>query len=235
MTGHAMSVGNQDYCSATCTYWGVQRNLKDVVNWDSVNSASFSNGYSDYCIPIDISTLKPIDADVMDKVLPSSGKVSDLPSNYKTDNYTKDTGSNTGSDSSSFSLPNVLGSIVDLFKALLDAVNSILHFFTIDFSKVSSHMNYGDIMKSHFSPVFDVFNLFSNVHVDSSTTSSDAGKFYMKIPKAMGGDDQEHCVLDLTVGAVYVNKAREIIKYGIWIYFLWYLFRNFSPKFNVGG
>ncbi|NSB34787.1 hypothetical protein [Clostridium saccharoperbutylacetonicum] len=81
-------------------------------------------------------------------------------------------------------------------------------------------MNYGDIMKSHFSPVFDVFNLFSNVHVDSSTTSSDAGKFYMKIPKAMGGDDQEHCVLDLTVGAVYVNKAREIInmEYGFIFY-----------------
>lgn len=235
-----------DEANAVCKLLDVRAPIKNLINSDNINNYSFSNDYSDFCIPlstsVDSSTgntvYKPLDNNAIDKV---SNKATDVPDNYKTDNLSKDsntdsnnTGSNTGGNSS-FSLPDVLGGIVDLFKSLLKAVNSILSFFTIDFSKISSHMNYGDIMKSHFSPVFDVFNLFSNVHVDSSVSSSDAGKFYMKIPKEMGGDGQEHCVLDLTVGAVYVNKAREIIKYGIWIYFLWYLFRNFSPKFNVGG
>ncbi|MFW2503816.1 hypothetical protein [Clostridium diolis] len=120
-----------------------------------------------------------------------------------------------------------LQSIIDGIKAI---PSLILDWFTIDWDKVKTHINYIDIVKQHFQPIYDIFDLISNVSADIKDSD---GKFYMVIPHEMGGDDQEHCVLDLSVGAVYITTARDVIKYGMWMGFVWYVFRKFDPKFSI--
>lgn len=139
-------------------------------------------------------------------------------------------GANTGEGTQTGfwdSLWNWLQNIIDGIKAI---PKLILDWFTIDWDKVKTHINYIDIVKQHFQPISDIFDLISNVSADIKDSD---GKFYMVIPHEMGGDDQEHCVLDLSVGAVYITTARDVIKYGMWMGFVWYVFRKFDPKFSI--
>lgn len=137
---------------------------------------------------------------------------------------------------------NVFGTLIDDVASIWDSIGTIIdgiasipttliNWFTIDWAEVALHINYIDIVKEHFKPFFDIVDLLINI--ESSPRSSD-GKFYMAIPKEMGGNGEEQCVLDLTIGSVYVQTGRDIIKYGIWIGFLWYVLKMFSPKFNIG-
>ncbi|UYZ36005.1 hypothetical protein OD350_28175 [Clostridium beijerinckii] len=125
-------------------------------------------------------------------------------------------------------------SLWDWLKNIIDGIKAIptliLNWFTIDWDRVKTHINYIDIVKQHFQPIYDIFDLISNVSADIKDSD---GKFYMVIPHEMGGDDKEHCVLDLSVGAVYITTARDVIKYGMWMGFVWYVLRKFDPKFSI--
>lgn len=131
----------------------------------------------------------------------------------------------------------ILGDILKILQKILSTLLSIptllqkiIDWFTLDWTKVKTHIDYTDILKEHFRPFYDITDSLSNIQ--SSTRDSD-GKFYMVIPKEMGGDGGSHCVLDLTVGSIYISTAREIIKYGIWIALLWYFLRKFDPKLTI--
>jgi len=122
-----------------------------------------------------------------------------------------------------------------LLNSILDAINSIagtiLAFFVIDWSLVSEHLVYDEIFKNKFKPFYDVTYLLKNINANPSTHS---GKFYMVIPPEMGGDGQEHCVLDLTVANDFIVMGRSLLNASIWIGFLWYILKLFSPNLNIG-
>lgn len=144
------------------------------------------------------------------------------------------TGANTGANTGEGTQTGFWDSLWDWLQNIIDGIKAIpkliLDWFTIDWDRVKTHINYVDIVKSHLGPIYDLFNLVSNM--PSYIQNSD-GKFYMVIPAVMGGDGQEHCVLDLSVGSSYISLARDIIKYGMWITLLWYIFRKFEPKFSI--
>lgn len=127
------------------------------------------------------------------------------------------------------------GWLLDILKSILNAILSIpgaiLDFFEIDWTLVGEHVVYDEIFKTKFKPFYDVIYLLQNINVNPSTHS---GKFYMVIPPEMGGDGQEHCVLDLTVGNEYIVMARAFINASIWIGFLWYIIKLFSPNLDIG-
>ncbi|MGV2642740.1 hypothetical protein GNF86_14905 [Clostridium perfringens] len=125
-------------------------------------------------------------------------------------------------------LKSLLISILEAIKAIPGA---ILSFFTIDWDLVNEHVVYDEIFKNKFKPFYDVAYLLQNINSNPSTHS---GKFYMVIPPEMGGDGQEHCVLDLTVANNIISIARTFINAFIWIGFLWYILKLFSPKLNIG-
>lgn len=122
----------------------------------------------------------------------------------------------------------------DILQKILDAIKSIptsiLAFFSIDWDIVRTHMDYAPIFEAHFQPFYNLTNQLKNIQ--SNPQGSD-GKFYMIIPKAMGGDDQLHCVLDLTVSSTYITWGRTILKYGVWIGLLWYILRILQPKLRI--
>lgn len=144
------------------------------------------------------------------------------------------TGEGTGAGTGTDTQTGFWDSLWDWLKNIIDGIRAIpkliLDWFTIDWDRVKTHINYIDIVKQHFQPIYDIFDLISNVSADIKDSD---GKFYMVIPHEMGGDDQEHCVLDLSVGAVYITTARDVIKYGMWMGFVWYVFRKFDPKFSI--
>lgn len=131
--------------------------------------------------------------------------------------------------------PSGWGWLLDILKSILNAILSIpgaiLDFFEIDWTLVGEHVVYDEIFKTKFKPFYDVIYLLQNINVNPSTHS---GKFYMVIPPEMGGDGQEHCVLDLTVGNDYIVMARAFINASIWIGFLWYIIKLFSPNLDIG-
>lgn len=131
--------------------------------------------------------------------------------------------------------PSGWGWLLDILKSILNAILSIpgaiLDFFEIDWTLVGEHVVYDEIFKTKFKPFYDVIYLLQNINVNPSTHS---GKFYMVIPPEMGGDGQEHCVLDLTVGNEYIVMARAFINASIWIGFLWYIIKLFSPNLDIG-
>lgn len=141
-------------------------------------------------------------------------------------------------DTGIFSIP-VLGDILKILKKILDAILSIplllqqiLDWFKVDTAEIAKHMDYAPIFREHFKPFYDISDLLTNIQSSPQTHN---GKFYMKIPHEMGGDDLEHCVLDLSVAAAYISLARNIFKGGIWIAFLYFVFKVFSPKLQIGG
>lgn len=129
------------------------------------------------------------------------------------------------------SIPAILKNILDAILSIPSLIQQIIDFFKVDWAEVAKHTDYTGVFRTHFKPFYDITDLLTNI---KSNPQSHNGKFYMKIPKEMGGDNKEHCVLDLSVGAVYIDTGRNIIKYGIWIAFLWYVLKVFSPKFNIG-
>ena len=116
--------------------------------------------------------------------------------------------------------------------SISSTLTSIANFFTIDWDIVFQSMDFSDIWPKHFKPFYDVSGAFQNIQ---NSPQNSGGKFYMKIPHEMGGDDQQHVVLDFTVGQnEYIVWAREIIKWAIWLAFGWYIIRMFEPKLNIG-
>lgn len=131
-------------------------------------------------------------------------------------------------------IKSIPGAIISFLSSILDAIkaipNAILSFFIIDWSLISEHIVYDEIFKDKFKPFYDVVYLLQNINANPQTHS---GKFYMVIPKEMGGDGKEHVVLDLTVGYDYISMARSFINASIWLSFLWYIIKLFSPKLDI--
>lgn len=131
-------------------------------------------------------------------------------------------------------IKSIPGAIISFLSSILDAIkaipNAILSFFIIDWSLISEHIVYDEIFKDKFKPFYDVVYLLKNINANPQTHS---GKFYMVIPKEMGGDGKEHVVLDLTVGYDYISMARSFINASIWLSFLWYIIKLFSPKLDI--
>lgn len=115
---------------------------------------------------------------------------------------------------------------------ILDWLKSIPKWFVVDWDLVIQHADYSKILETKLKPLYEISTLLSNI---KANPQSHSGKFYMKIPHEMGGDDQEHCVLDLSFGDVYFKTARGIIKAGMWVGFLFFILRVFRPKFTIGG
>jgi hypothetical protein len=128
-------------------------------------------------------------------------------------------------------IPQKLNTMLETVRDIPRAVTQpIIDWFSVDWTQVKLHMNYVPIFQVHFKPFYDITALLSNIQANPQTGN---GKFYMKIPHEMGGDDQEHVVLDLSVGDVYITTGRTILMYGMWIGFLWYLLKLFSPKLKM--
>ena len=126
------------------------------------------------------------------------------------------------------------GAIIDWLSKLLDAIKAIpaaiLAFFAIDWASVTSAMDYTDVWKSHFSPFYAITDSITNI---SANPQNSGGKFYMVIPKAMGGDGSLQCVLDYTVAGVYITWPRIFLGWAIWLAFGWWILEQFKPKINI--
>lgn len=193
----------------------------DMANTYPVTKPGFMPLPTDTILDKPISTELPLTWDDV------KGGVTDLP--------VDDTipGEDTGEGE--IETPSGWGWLLDILKSILNAILSIpgaiLDFFEIDWTLVGEHVVYDEIFKTKFKPFYDVIYLLQNINVNPSTHS---GKFYMVIPPEMGGDGQEHCVLDLTVGNEYIVMARAFINASIWIGFLWYIIKLFSPNLDIG-
>lgn len=141
------------------------------------------------------------------------------------------------------SIPSLLQKIIDGIKATPTILKEILDwikgiparwsaFWSINWNEVFSHAQYGDIVKAKLKPFYDTANLLTNI---KANPQSHSGKFYMKIPKEMGGNGQEQCVLDLSFGDAYFKIARNLLKAGMWVAFLFWILKTFKPRFNIGG
>lgn len=128
-------------------------------------------------------------------------------------------------------LKGILQSILDAINAIIAFLKSIPAFFIIDWDLVMEHVVYDDIFKYKFKPFYDLTYLLQNISTNPQTHS---GKFYMEIPKEMGGDGKEQVVLDLTVGDKYIQLGRAFINAVIWIGFLFYILKQFSPNLSIG-
>jgi hypothetical protein len=166
------------------------------------------------------------------KSFPDVGTVSVPKDTTGTGTATGDTtGTQTGDKT--FNIP-ILGDILKwlqkIYDLIKDFIDTLVKWFVIDWAKVKTHINYIDIVRQHLKPIFDIFDVVSNMQ---GSISNNGGKFYMKIPHEMGGDDQEHCVLDLTVASMHIDTARTIIKFGMWSAFIWYVLRKFDIHFTI--
>ena len=132
-------------------------------------------------------------------------------------------------------LKSLINSIIDFLKSILNSIlaipSAILSFFVIDWDLVADHIVFDEIFKNKFKPFYDVAYLLQNINANPSNHS---GKFYMVIPPEMGGDGLEHCVLDLTIANDFIVIGRSFINASIWIGFLWYILKLFSPNLNIG-
>lgn len=126
-------------------------------------------------------------------------------------------------------IPSILKDMLDWIKGIPSRWSA---FWSINWVEVLSHAQYGDIVKAKFKPFYDTANLLTNI---KANPQSHNGKFYMKIPKEMGGNGQEQCVLDLSFGDSYFKIARTMLKAGMWIAFLFWILKTFKPRFNIGG
>lgn len=109
-------------------------------------------------------------------------------------------------------------------------VGPLIDWLTIDWPAVTGAMDFGDVWKKHFEPFYDITDSLTDINV---TPNDSGGKFYMIIPKAMGGDGLSHCVLDYTVGSVYISWARTFMGWAIWLAFGWWILEIFKPKINI--
>lgn len=126
-------------------------------------------------------------------------------------------------------IPSILQDMLDWIKGIPARWNA---FWSINWTEVFAHAQYGDILKVKFKPFYDTVGILSSI---KANPQSHSGKFYMKIPKEMGGNGQEQCVLDLSFGDSYFKIARNITKAGMWVAFLFWIIKIFKPKFTIGG
>lgn len=145
----------------------------------------------------------------------------------------------TATDTPTIDTPNTstfpwLSDILDWLKKIWDAIKAIptdiIKFFTIDWALVTPALDFSDIWKTHFKPFYDISDALSTVN---SSPESNAGKFFMDIPKVVGGDGLRHCVLDLTVASSPLTFCRTFLKYFIWLGLAFYIFRLFEPKITI--
>jgi len=106
----------------------------------------------------------------------------------------------------------------------------LIDWLTIDWDLVTPSMDFSDLWRKHFKPFYDTGDALKNINATPQTNS---GKFYMKIPKAMGGDDGQHVVLDFTPAAPYLSWARIFIKYSLWLGLGMYILKLFEPKITI--
>jgi hypothetical protein len=125
---------------------------------------------------------------------------------------------------------SVSASLDTIGSDILSIPKTITDFFTVDWTSVTTAMDFTSVWESHFKPFYDITGAITNIN---SSPDSGTGKFYMVIPKAMGGNDTSMCVLDYTVGGVYVSWARTFLEYAIWIAFGWWILEQFKPKINI--
>lgn len=126
-------------------------------------------------------------------------------------------------------IPSILKDMLDWIKGIPARWSA---FWSIDWNAVFAHAQYTDILKVKFKPFYDTIGILSSI---KANPQSHNGKFYMKIPKEMGGNGQEQCVLDLSFGDSYFKIARNITKAGMWVAFLFWIIKIFKPKFTIGG
>lgn len=144
------------------------------------------------------------------------------------------TGDNTGTGTTTVDTPSTswwdthVGNIINSIQAI---PTSIINFFTVDWSAVTASMDYGPVWQKHFKPFYDITNALTNISVNPQNSG---GKFYMIIPKEMGGDGVTLvCVLDYTIGGTYISWARIFLTWAIWLAFGWWILEQFKPRLDI--